>query len=179
MVNKKEGGSRPTIIRHLRNINATEFDYVRFDCFLIGEPQPEVTWYHNEQIISNNDRKMLLNKEDQYSLVINECEPEDFGDYKLTAVNSYGDAQSSCRLNVQVVQRKQSITQLQSVKPSIDAVFDAPKFEEELSDINIIEGYVACFQCKVSSKAPYELKWYKDGQELFETNRIKVSISFC
>ena len=162
---KKQIGTRPTIIRHLKNINAFEFDYVRLDCFLIGEPQPSVTWYHNEIPISKNDRKIEINKEDQYSLVINECEPEDFGDYKVIAENSYGNVQSTCRLNVQIMPKKQIAEE--DVEP--------PKFELELKDINIIEGYDACFECKVSSKVPYQVKWFKDGKELIETNRIKVS----
>ena len=83
----------------------------------------------------------------------------------MIAINSYGDTESTCRLNVQVMPRKQVV----------EEVFEPPKFEAGLRDINILEGYDACFECKVNSKAPYQVKWYKDGHELIETNRIKVS----
>ena len=166
---KQPNGSRPTIIRNLRNINAIEKDYVRLDCFLIGEPEPEITWFHNELAILNDDRKIIVNKDDQYSLIINQCEPEDFGDYKIIAKNSFGDAQSQCRLNVQVISRKQAVpTQSEHVEP--------PRFVEDLTDIKILEGYDACFKCKVSSKAPYEVKWFKDGKLLVESNRIKINV---
>jgi hypothetical protein len=150
-----------------------EHDYVRFDCFLISEPEAELTWYHNEILVSSNDRQITVNKDDQCSLIINECELEDFGDYKIIARNSFGEAQSQCRLNVQLVAQKQTV-QLVEEQQSFE-VLEGPDFEEKLSDINIIEGYDACFKCKVSSKAPYDVKWFKDGKKIEETNKFKVS----
>lgn len=49
-----------------------------------------------------------------------------------------------------------------------------PVFVEAIKDINVMEGHDVCFKCKVTGYPQPDLKWYKNGTELYESNRTKV-----
>lgn len=39
--------SKPTVRVPLRSADAVEGSQVRLDCIIVGEPEPEVIWYHD------------------------------------------------------------------------------------------------------------------------------------
>lgn len=64
--------------------------------------------------------------------------------------------------------------ELQSSKP--------PSFVELLKDITTMSGQDVCFRCRLAPTSLDEpaqvVKWYKDGQPLKQSNKIKVGVLF-
>ena len=128
----------------------------------------QIRWYLNDLQIQSNDHRIFLVNDDQYSLLINNCHMQDSGEYKAVLSNNYGEVQSKCRLNV-------------LAKPHVknDAVKTiAPYFVEQLKDIKINEGQDVCFKCRVCGQPEPDVRWYKDGVLIEETNNIKVRSTF-
>lgn len=63
-------------------------------CFL------QVIWYHNGRPVKESTDFKLLFQGDRCSLIIQEAYLEDSGEYKVVAINSGGEASSSCSLSV-------------------------------------------------------------------------------
>lgn len=99
-------------------------------------------------------------------MIINECLPEDAGEYKLIARNQHGDAQSKCRLNIQAISRRSAYD---------DFPLEIPKFDEPLNNLTTHEGGDITLTTRISCSKPFEVNWYKNGNLLSESDRLKVS----
>ena len=119
-------------------------------------------------------KRVLFNKDDQHSLIINECDLTDVGEYKLLAQNMVGEASTQCRINVQP---KPPPTPVQNPYEQTSEPNLSPIFSEPLSDIYATEKQDICFKCKVQSVLPVTVKWYKDETLLSETTNIKVRVN--
>ncbi|XP_014667689.1 PREDICTED: twitchin-like isoform X2 [Priapulus caudatus] len=51
---------------------------------------------------------------------------------------------------------------------------DGPQVIQELSDVNIAVGQKLLLKCKINGEPTPEIKWYKDGRELFDGRRFKL-----
>ena len=60
-----------------------------------------MSWYHNEKLIKESKDFQLVKEGSKYSLVINEVYLEDSGEYKCSARNKLGAADTKCRLIVE------------------------------------------------------------------------------
>ena len=75
-----------------------------FECELSGHPQPEVTWFRQDEKISENDRTVIKSIETQTGtfMVVLELEDvieSDAGLYKIKAKNTFGEVAASINLN--------------------------------------------------------------------------------
>lgn len=61
----------------------------------------QVIWYHNDKPVKESSDIQLLFEGDRCTLVIREAYLEDAGNYRVTAKNEHGQAESSCRLHVE------------------------------------------------------------------------------
>ncbi len=128
-------------------------------------------WYHDDAEIQSSPRTTILSNDDQYSLVIAECNLNDIGRYKLKASNELGSAVSECQLDIKPTKIEKTPTKRRS---EIDG--NPPIFVTSLTDLKFPVGSDVCLHCEVRSSSPYELKWYKDSQLVRETENITVSI---
>ena len=119
----------------------------------------KIEWYQNDLQIQPNEHRTFSYKENKYSLVLEVCDLNDSGEYKAVLKNKFGQAQSKCRLNVY---------------PNNENFKNSPNFVELLKDINIQKGQDVCFKCVVVGTPQPEVKWFKDGHPIKETNNIKV-----
>ena len=85
--------------------------------------------------------------------------------------NCFGEVQSKCRLNVLV-----------NPLSNKNVSKNAPCFVELLKDITVSKGQDVCFRCRLAPSQDDEstacVKWFKDGQLLKESNKIKVGFLF-
>ena len=65
-----------------------------------GDPEPQVTWSKNDQIVTSSDVVDLRYKNGVATLTINEIFPEDAGTYTCTATNSIGTVSTTTQLTV-------------------------------------------------------------------------------
>lgn len=56
-----------------------------------GRPTPSITWYHNGELIENNERYEIKDAERTSSLRINEATRDDRGEYQIRGTNKIGE----------------------------------------------------------------------------------------
>ena len=66
---------------------------------VIGNPPPVVTWYRNEELLSEGGRvRLSKNSEGRHTLTILQTKPHDFGVFKCVARNKYGTVTCRARM---------------------------------------------------------------------------------
>ncbi len=75
---------KPSVQLPLKNLSVFEGKPARLDCVIVGKPEPEVIWYHNEKPVKESDDIKLSFQGDHCSLVIQEAFVEDAGNYKVS-----------------------------------------------------------------------------------------------
>lgn len=106
------------------------------------------------------------------TLLKNRCEKEnDTGIYRITAVNSVGQAESICQVIVQSNDQQIFRERLQSTR-------SLPIFIQSLEDRTIREGEKALLQIRVNGQPKPQVAWYKDNQLLKNTYDRQVNIFY-
>ena len=87
-----------------------------FECQLVGNPKPEITWFRGETQLAENNRTVMITKELAQSkylvaLELDDVIETDAGLYKVKARNKLGEVAASISLNFS---RKSSISLLLS-----------------------------------------------------------------
>ncbi|WKY10685.1 hypothetical protein Q1695_002781 [Nippostrongylus brasiliensis] len=82
-----------------RNLQVVENEPARFECALVGNPKPKVTWYINDNQALHGHR-YKLNYDGLHYLTINNCRISDAGEIVCIARNSEGEVQERCTLDI-------------------------------------------------------------------------------
>ncbi|XP_063303262.1 myosin-binding protein C, slow-type isoform X14 [Pelobates fuscus] len=70
------------------------------NCSVRGNPKPKITWMKNKMIIENDPRFRMFSNQSVCTLEIRKPSPYDGGTYTCKAVNSLGEAEVDCKLEV-------------------------------------------------------------------------------
>lgn len=84
----------------LSNQTVDEAESVSFVCTYKGQPLPDIEWRFNGSPIQDGEIYHIIPEQGKSTLMIPEVYPEDAGTYTVKAFNKYGEAQSSCVLDV-------------------------------------------------------------------------------
>ncbi|XP_026463315.1 coiled-coil domain-containing protein 141-like [Ctenocephalides felis] len=160
---------KPSVQMPLQDRSAFERDSVRFDCIIVGQPEPEVIWYHNDRPVKESSEFQLLFQGDRCSLIIREVFSEDAGVYKVVAINSAGEASSTCILKVN---KPQEVTPPEKVLPT----GFAPKFTRLLTDVLVPENEKVLLECEVTGDPKPYVKWYHNTRELISNERYDICL---
>lgn len=98
-----EDGIKPTFTER-PNIRQLDEGHVVFECRCVGKPKPDVRWQHGDEKIASTGRYQISLEEDQKlyfiaRLEINNVVIGDRGEYKVFAVNQYGETSATINLN--------------------------------------------------------------------------------
>ncbi|KAL6428689.1 hypothetical protein ACFW04_007940 [Cataglyphis niger] len=158
----------------LQDLKIQEGRSARLDCVIIGQPEPEVIWYHDEQPVKESSDFQLLFQGDRCSLVIHEAFLDDAGVYKVVAINSGGETSSQCTLTITPTSRISDVIDL--VQETGEALIEgsAPKFVRLPTDLLVAEGEDAIFECAVTGEPKPDLRWYSDDGEVIHSRRILI-----
>ncbi|KAM6436429.1 myosin-binding protein C, slow-type [Liasis olivaceus] len=74
------------------------------NCSVRGNPKPKITWMKNKIIIVNDPRYRMFSNQGVCTLEIRKPSPYDGATYTCRAVNSLGEAEVECKLEVRVTQ---------------------------------------------------------------------------
>lgn len=100
------------------------------------------------------------------------CDKEnDAGTYRITAVNSMGQAESICQVIIQSTKTNLFRERMLSVR-------SLPVFIQAIQDKTFHEGEKLCYQVQVNGQPKPQVIWYKDNQPLKNAQDYKVFLSF-
>jgi hemicentin len=117
---------------------------------LSGLPKPNIEWLKNGQPFPiDNKRIKTIEKDDIYSLIIDNTQLDDKASYTLKATNKAGETESP-KINLNVT----------AIKPSLKS--------DLIKDITAQIGETIPLTIKASGTKP-KVKWYKNGEEIIET----------
>ncbi|CAG9530815.1 unnamed protein product [Cercopithifilaria johnstoni] len=143
---------------------------VKLKCRILGDPQPQITWTKDGNIISSTRHQKFKFTEDGWcSLTIFNCTAKDTGFYLCTASNVLGSESSHLMLTVAEVAGPDShlVTaenkEMQYCKPRFTRVPGAVVETTEGSTVKLISRAVGLPKPLV--------KWFKDGKEITKVNR--------
>ncbi|XP_050486180.1 titin isoform X2 [Bombus huntii] len=164
----------PKIQMPLKDLKVQEGLSVRLDCVIVGQPEPEVIWYHDDQPVKESADFQLLFQGDKCSLVIHEAFLDDAGVYKVVAINSGGEASSQCTLTVTPVTVSKKLDKTRTEVEETLVAGSPPKFVKLPTDSLVAEGETATFECAVVGEPKPELRWFSDSGEITENERILI-----
>uniref|UniRef100_A0A4Y0BLD6 Ig-like domain-containing protein n=1 Tax=Anopheles funestus TaxID=62324 RepID=A0A4Y0BLD6_ANOFN len=156
---------KPAVQLPLRDVSVFEGKPVRLDCVIVGQPEPEVIWYHGERPVKESTDFQLLFQGDRCSLVIREAFLEDAGEYRVVAINSAGEASSQCSVLVTPLNTAEPAVR-QPAERVLPVVGAPPRFERLLSDILADEGERVQFECAVSGDPRPTIRWFVNNREI-------------
>ncbi|XP_077195900.1 myosin-binding protein C, slow-type isoform X6 [Paroedura picta] len=90
----------PMFTQPLINTYAVSGYNATLNCSVRGNPKPKITWMKNKIIIMNDPRYRMFSNQGVCTLEIRKPNPYDGGTYTCKAVNSLGEAEVECKLEV-------------------------------------------------------------------------------
>lgn len=76
-------------------------DSLLLKCSIVGEPTPQVFWFHNEAIVVEDNRHIIGQTSDgQHFLRIFNANATDGGIYRCVAQNKFGQTSCNARLKI-------------------------------------------------------------------------------
>jgi len=92
-------GSPPIFKEKIHDKAYNVGDSCTLNVYVVGTPMPLVSWYRNEEVLSEGGRVRVTRKDDgRHSLTILQTKPNDFGVYKCVARNKYGTVTCRARM---------------------------------------------------------------------------------
>lgn len=151
--------SKPDFKEKLKGVEVLEGDTASFEVLISGYPEPNVEWFKGTTKLENVGRLEVIcsRDENRFGLNIGNVNQDDIGMYKCVATNEVGKA--TCRADLNVKER-----------------LFAPEFSEEQSDspLTVIEGDEVALHVTISGKPKPDVRWYKDGKIIRESNRLDI-----
>merc|ERR1712025_584703 len=162
-----KGGVKPTFTeRPVIRQSEEEPNKIIFECRLVGEPRPEITWFHNEKQIVETDRhkySMELDAKLYYlcRLEIANVDARDMGCYKAVARNASGEGHATINLTFEEGSGGD--------KPKIpDGI--PPRFPKKPSIKQ--DGDDLILECILEANPLPEITWFRKDKVIKEDSRI-------
>ncbi|KAL3095301.1 hypothetical protein niasHS_007400 [Heterodera schachtii] len=133
---------KPVFLIEPKNVVAELNLSVHFDCRVIGEPMPSISW---KKLNGQMPVGRAYVAKDRGGLRIDKIQLEDAGDYVCHAKNPVGSIESSAKLRVNA----------------------PPTFTKMPQNLRLNQGRTAVFECEAIGQPPPGIFWSKEGDQLF------------
>lgn len=156
--------TKPEFVAELKDAKSIEGFPVKMDVKILGNPVPEVKWFHNgtEMLPQNKHCAIIENPDSTYSLVIEKPTPADSGLYEVIASNANGSAASKAKLYVAPLTDE-------------NAAEEPPSFVSALRDVNADEGQELVISAPFVGNPMPECIWSRDGVPLTPNERTLMT----
>ncbi|XP_043255290.1 obscurin-like isoform X3 [Colletes gigas] len=144
---------RPKLASEARHSEVSAGGSAMLELQIRGYPKPDIKWTKDgKEIVAGGRYKYLWEDEESMSLVIKNVTAKDAGIYLIRAKNELGE----------------DTTQIELIVKS------APKVIKKQTDLTAIVDETMTMTLQIEATPLPEVKWYKDGQEITENNRISI-----
>ncbi|XP_012945307.1 myopalladin, partial [Aplysia californica] len=151
----------PKFTRPLSNRECKEGRPVKFECAVTGLPQPDISWFLNEQPVEAGVRFHVDQRKGfsdvTHSLSLDSTDVADSGTVKAVAVNRAGEASTDATLTV-------------------DEKKEAPKFIKKHETTEVVEFNNATFKVMVSGKPKPHVTWLMGDEELQASEDVIMQV---
>ncbi|KAK9877930.1 hypothetical protein WA026_020153 [Henosepilachna vigintioctopunctata] len=151
----------PTFTQRFGDLQQLPSRDAKFPCRVTGVPQPEITWTKDGVPLRETGKYHIKRDGDMCCLYVIDCQPEDAGVFRATAVNKEG--QDECTGTLEVVKE---IKAPQKIEP--------PIFLKRIGDTELFKGMTAKFTACASGIPEPDVEWFHDGKKIFPSTRIKM-----
>lgn len=160
-------GFAPHFVEPLIPMVTNKKKSVILDCTVLGEPVPEIKWYHGEsEIINNKNTVITYNpKTGKAKLTIFSLRSIDETVYRVRATNNLGQAE--CRANL-VMNEDRLSHKLE--------VLRAPKITKPLPALVAEKLQTITLLVEFESHLPFETKWIWNGNEINTRGRFCITL---
>ncbi|XP_036332219.1 obscurin [Rhagoletis pomonella] len=139
----------PSFVRQIADVKVSVDEPLKLEAQVVGFPAPEVKWLKNGVALRpSNSLNFINNPNGIVGLSIDNVQPQDAGIYKCIIVNKNGEMEGSSTVTVLAKDKE-------------------PEFITELHDTNCIEGFPLKLQIKVVGNPLPDIKWFRNGKEIF------------
>ncbi|XP_059156398.1 twitchin-like isoform X4 [Physella acuta] len=150
-IKEKIVGNAPDFVKKLSNVKAPLGGEAAFSVEISGSPAPQVLWFKNGVEMSVSGRNRVKVDGSTYTLVMTEVQEP---------------CQITCQLK-NALGKESCSAQLSVLAP--------PRFDKEIKDQKVEVGEQFKVKLPFTGTGPLQIKVKKDGKELTESNRIKIS----
>lgn len=170
----------PRFRRGLQNLTAAQNTAAQFECLITGNPKPTAKWYKNGQEIFADERHLMwLDEYGLARLVILNVTSEDEAAYEIKIENNLGTAKSEGTLTVlkdrfTQYMEQNGIAAAAGVPPEKSDRMAPPGFLKQVRNKYVYASTPAIFDAIVSGYPRPSVKWYHNGKEVIENDRIKI-----
>lgn len=150
-------------IERLKSKSVLEGNSVLLSCFVTGKEPFVVLWYRRGIPLSRDEEETFHIRSNGgfLSLEVPIASTYDTGEYVVEVRNEEGKIKSSCYLQVEPI-----------FDPRVE--YKQPEFIEQIHHVHAKVGQAATFTCRVKGTPNPFVRWFKDGIELQQTDRINI-----
>ncbi|XP_055338080.1 LOW QUALITY PROTEIN: titin-like [Paramacrobiotus metropolitanus] len=190
-------GQAPVFTQPLHNATAKQGAPIHLESRLIpvGDSTLTVLWYKDGQPLQAGARFKTTNDWGHVALDIIHSYPEDTGVYTCRAINAFGEAAVNCKISVageksisyesSTAANLENIQHLEDwssrdIRPrEVTTVVLPPKLLKPLRpEQTMPEGKSAHFECQIQPTEGIQVEWYKNGQPVTASSRIRTVCDF-
>lgn len=136
-----------------------------FTCKVEGDPEPEVIWLHNNEVINDDSRYSILT---DGTLMIENAQDDDVGYYECVASNQMGEVKSRKAKMVSEEQQDEAINEAVTGPTK-------PRFLQLPRNVNVTEGDPVEIPCEASGIPKPDIVWTKNDNPVVQGPRVQVS----
>ncbi|NWX01318.1 OBSCN protein, partial [Caloenas nicobarica] len=143
----------PDFEEELADCTAELGETVKLACKVIGAPKPSVSWYKDGKPVEVDPHHIIIEDPDgSCTLILDNLTGVDSGQYMCFASSPAGNASTLGKILVQV----------------------PPQFVNKVRNAYFVEGEDAQFTCTIEGAPRPQIRWYKDGVLLKDTNKYQT-----
>ena len=193
-------GQKPAFYVPLSNVEAYEDEDVTLECSIIGQPKPDISWYHDNNLIRNSNQYKIVSENETHRLCITSSKAKQSGTYSIKASNTFGECKSSCMLHVKssksvsecqtqtqeektLVKKSHSYTHSvvssehtkKSILHDVEIKAEEPKFLNPIQGQIIEEGGSLFLEGTFTGKPAPTITWSFNSKVLHDDENVRLS----
>nr|XP_054753173.1 muscle M-line assembly protein unc-89-like [Lytechinus pictus] len=186
----------PRFLKELKNFRVSEGGKIALSCRVEGRPKPSIQWFKDGYPVPKSIRYDVSYMEGFSQFRIDPILPEDKGAYTVFAWNQFGKAVNTGRIKVdrhlsdEVSHMKGALGARVSMETEEYHLPDRerqpgevrekhykPTFKVIPSDLEVKEGKLARFNCRVRGRPPPDLVWYRNEMPVYPDANHRVIVN--